>query len=101
MIYIVGDNASGSQCRAVGMAAGELRLETTFFAICTAVMCCIAITPMRAQVKLSSVNLGDTNFEDGFAGPELLLEEFPDVYSADTLKDGNGATVPEKHPDRD
>jgi hypothetical protein len=49
---------------------------------------------MMAQVQLPAVNLGDTNFEDGFAGPGFLLEEFPDVYSAGTLKDNNGATVP-------
>jgi len=34
----------------------------------------MATTPMTAQVQLPSVNLGDTNFEDGFAGPGLLLE---------------------------
>jgi hypothetical protein len=49
---------------------------------------------MIAQVQLPAVNLGDTNFEDGFAGPGFLLEEFPDVYSAETFKDNNGATVP-------
>src|ERR1700722_15587808 len=54
----------------------------------------LATTPIKAQVQLPSVNLGDTNFEDGFAGPGFLLEEFPDVYFADTLKDSNGATVP-------
>jgi hypothetical protein len=36
---------------------------------------------------LPVVNLGGTNFEDGFAGPGFLLEEFPEVYSANTLKD--------------
>lgn len=50
--------------------------------------------PMMAQVQLPAVNLGDTNFEDGFAGPGFLLEEFPDVYSSGTLKDSNGDTVP-------
>ena len=63
-------------------------------AICTALVGSIATTPMTAQVQLPSVNLGDTNFEDGFAGPGLLLEEFPDVYSAGTLKDSKGMTVP-------
>ena len=62
--------------------------------ICTAVMGSVAATPMKAQVQLPAVNLGDTNFEDGFAAPGLLLEEFPDVYSADILKDSKGATVP-------
>jgi hypothetical protein len=63
-------------------------------ALCTALVGSIATTPMTAQVQLPSVNLGDTNFEDGFAGPGLLLEEFPDVYSAGTLKDSKGMTVP-------
>jgi len=63
-------------------------------AICTALVGSIATTPMTAQVRLPSVNLGDTNFEDGFAGPGLLLEEFPDVYSAGTSKDSKGMTVP-------
>ncbi|WP_260703584.1 SphA family protein [Edaphobacter flagellatus] len=62
--------------------------------ICTAIMGCISTTPLTAQVQLPSVNLGDTNFEDGFAGPGFLLEEFPDVYSASTLKDSKGITVP-------
>lgn len=47
-----------------------------------------------AQVQLPSVNLGLTNFEDGFAGRGLLLEEFPDYYDADKLKDSQGTTVP-------
>jgi hypothetical protein len=79
----------GSQSRTI--------LTKVVLTICSAVMGCIATTPMIAQVQLPSVNLGDTNFEDGFAGPGLLLEEFPDVYTADTLKDSNGATVPGKN----
>jgi len=69
-------------------------LVRAVLAICTALVGSIATTPITAQVQLPSVNLGDTNFEDGFAGPGLLLEEFPDVYSAGTLKDSKGATVP-------
>jgi hypothetical protein len=38
--------------------------------------------------------LGLTNFEDGFAGRGLLLEEFPDYYDADKLRDSQGTTVP-------
>jgi hypothetical protein len=45
-------------------------------------------------VQLPAVNLGDTNFEDGFADRGLLLEEFPDVYVSGTLKNSKGATVP-------
>jgi hypothetical protein len=66
----------------------------TALAICAVLVGDIAITPMRAQVQLPGVNLGDTNFEDGFAAPGLLLEEFPDVYVSSTLKDSNGTTVP-------
>jgi hypothetical protein len=47
-----------------------------------------------SRVQLPGVNWGDTNFEDGFAGPGLLLEEFPNVYVSGRLKDSNGATVP-------
>jgi hypothetical protein len=48
----------------------------------------------RRTLQLPAVNLGDTNFEDGFVVPGFLLEEFPDVYITDTLKDSKGATVP-------
>jgi hypothetical protein len=69
-------------------------LAKVALAICTALVGGTATTPMRAQVQLPGLNLGDTNFEDGFAAPGLLLEEFPDVYVSGTLKDSNGATVP-------
>jgi hypothetical protein len=76
----------GSQKRAIFAKA--------LLTICSALAASVATTPMTAQVQLPTVNLGDTNFEDGFAGPGFLLEEFPDVYLADTLKDSKGATVP-------
>src|ERR1700726_795444 len=69
-------------------------LATPVLTVCAAFVGGLATTPITAQVQLPSVNLGDTNFEDGFAGPGFLLEEFPDVYFAHTLKDSNGATVP-------
>jgi hypothetical protein len=47
-----------------------------------------------AQVQLPTVNLGLTNFEDGFASPGWFLQEFPDYYNADKLKDSQGTTVP-------
>jgi len=40
------------------------------------------------------VNLGETNFEDGFGAPGWLLEEFPESYVADEQKNGAGKTVP-------
>ena len=69
-------------------------LAKAVLTVCAAFMGGIATTPISAQVQLPAVNLGDTNFEDGFAGPGLLLEEFPDVYSAGTLKDNKGVNVP-------
>jgi hypothetical protein len=46
-----------------------------------------------AQVQLPTVNLGLTIFEDGFSSPDWFLQEFPDHYDADKLKDARGATV--------
>jgi len=40
------------------------------------------------------VNLGETNFEDGFAAPGWLIEEFPESYVAGELRDGHGNTIP-------
>jgi hypothetical protein len=47
-----------------------------------------------AQVQLPAVNLGETNFEDGFAAPGWLIEEFPESYVAGELRDGHGNTSP-------
>src|ERR1700726_5191806 len=57
---------------------------------------CVAATATSgaAQVQLPTMNLGDTNFEDGFAAPGWFLEEFPSGYTAGQLKDSNGKTVP-------
>jgi hypothetical protein len=52
-----------------------------------------AAYPSFAQVQLPTVNLGDTSFEDGFARPGWLLEEFPEGYTAGEMKDSNGKTV--------
>ena len=62
-------------------------LLTVFFAAAAA-------KPAVAQVQLPTVNLGDTNFEDGFWAPGWFLEEFPGGYIADELKDSRGKTVP-------
>jgi hypothetical protein len=51
-------------------------------------------SPLAASVQLPVVNLGETNFEDGFGAPGWLLEEFPESYVASELKDGAGKTVP-------
>jgi hypothetical protein len=46
------------------------------------------------QVQLPAVNLGETNFEDGFAFPGWLVEEFPETYAAGNLRDARGNIVP-------
>jgi hypothetical protein len=46
-----------------------------------------------AQVQLPAVNLGETNFEDGFSVPGWFIEEFPESYVAGELRDGHGNTV--------
>jgi hypothetical protein len=68
-------------------------LAKAVLAICTTLASGIAAGPIAAQVQLPTVNLGDTSFEDGFAAPGFMLEEFPDVYVSDALKDSNGANV--------
>jgi hypothetical protein len=60
----------------------------------TGLLAAAAAYPSFGQVQLPTVNLGDTNFEDGFARPGWLLEEFPEAYTAGQMKDSNGKTVP-------
>jgi len=74
---------------AKGKRDGLLRilLLTVFFGA-------TAANPAVAQVQLPTVNLGDTNFEDGFGAPGWFLEEFPGGYIAGELKDSKGKTVP-------
>lgn len=62
---------------------------------CLRVLCLLTVPCISsAQVQLPGVNLGDTNFEDGFAGQGWLFEEFPEANVASALKDSNGNTVP-------
>lgn len=46
-----------------------------------------------AQVQLPGVNLGQTNFEDGFSSPGWFFQEFPTYYDANKLKDSQGNTA--------
>jgi hypothetical protein len=62
--------------------------------VLTGLFAVAAWQPALTQVQLPTVNLGDTNFEDAFAEPGWFLEEFPDGYVADKLKDANGNKVP-------
>jgi len=47
-----------------------------------------------AQVQLPAVNLGETNFEDGFAAPGVFAQVFPDSYVAGERRDGDGNRIP-------
>jgi hypothetical protein len=47
-----------------------------------------------ARVQLPAVNLGETNFEDGFGSPGLFVQEFPESYVAGELRDGEGKRIP-------
>jgi len=53
----------------------------------TGLLAAAAANPSFSQVQLPTVNMGDTSFEDGFAGPGWLLEEVPEGYTAGEMKD--------------
>jgi hypothetical protein len=72
---------------AVATRTVALLIAAVFWALATPGVC-------FAQVQLPPVNLGETNFEDGFAAPGWLIEEFPESYVAGELRDGQGNTVP-------
>ena len=75
------------QCKCKGTRLPRILLLTVFLATAAA-------SPAAGQVQLPTVNLGDTNFEDGFGAPGWFLEEFPSGYTARELKDSKGKTVP-------
>ena len=60
----------------------------------TVLFAATAANPAVAQVQLPAVNLGETNFEDGFAAPGWLMEEFPESSVAGELRDAHGNTIP-------
>src|ERR1700722_17737934 len=72
---------------AVAARTVALLIVGVFWAFATPSVC-------SAQVQLPAVNLGETNFEDGFAAPGWLIEEFPESYVAGELRDGHGNTIP-------
>jgi hypothetical protein len=72
---------------AVAVRTVALLIVGVFWAFATPGVC-------FAQVQLPAVNLGETNFEDGFAAPGWLIEEFPESYVAGELRDGHGNTIP-------
>jgi hypothetical protein len=74
--------------RLLGVAARQLLC-------CLRVLCLLTATCLcSAQVQLPAVNLGETNFEDGFSVPGWFIEEFPETYVAGELLDGHGNRVP-------
>ncbi len=68
------------------------RLASLF--LLTGLCAAATATPGAAQVQLPTVNLGDSNFEDGFAAPGWFFQEFASGYSAGELKDSKGKTAP-------
>ena len=70
--------------------------SSVMYSLLAAVLFAVSLLPglCFAQVQLPTVNLGLTNFEDGFASPGWFLQEFPNYYDADELKDARGGTVP-------
>jgi len=72
---------------AVAVRTAALLIVGVFWAFAPPSLC-------FAQVQLPAVNLGETNFEDGFAVPGWFIEEFPESYVAGELRDSHGNTVP-------
>ncbi len=75
------------------LCAGKYALLAARFLAPFLLILCSLPGPCWAQVQLPAVNLGDTNFEDGFGGRGWLFQEFPDAYIAGELKDSHGRTV--------
>src|SRR5450432_2118297 len=72
-----------------------MRMSASRYLLIVTVLIALGISGIcSAQVQLPTVNLGLTNFEDGFASPGWLLQEFPDYYDADEFKDSQGNKVP-------
>lgn len=82
------DVSCGVNVAARTIASSGLLIAAMFGAVGVPSLCA------AQQVQLPTVNLGFTNFEDGFGGPGWLLEEFPDFYDGNKLKDFQGHTIP-------
>ena len=70
---------------------------TSFKMIALIIFIAFTLIPCVAlgqEVALPSVNLGDSNFMDGVAGPGLLLEETIAYYHAGRFTDFKGEKVP-------
>jgi hypothetical protein len=73
---------------------GQVAERTIALLIAGVLWAAAAPTHCLAQVQLPSVNLGDSNFEDGIAFPGWILEEFPETYVSGELRDSQGNRVP-------
>lgn len=73
---------------------GGLAARTGFPLLLSLLLALTSASLCFAQVQLPAVNLGETNFEDGFAFPGWLLEEFPETYIAGQLRDARGNRIP-------
>lgn len=49
--------------------------------------------PAAGQVSLPAVNLGDSTFQDGIAGPGFMIQGSLSFHDADQFKGGDGETV--------
>lgn len=54
----------------------------------------LSAEPARAQVSLPPINLGDTSFMDGVAGPGLLFAQMVTRYDASSFRDDDGDRAP-------
>ncbi|WP_165942178.1 SphA family protein [Luteimonas arsenica] len=59
-------------------------------AIVVAVVAVVSVGPASARVALPPVNLGDSTFRDGVAGPGWLFQQTLSAYHADTFRDAEG-----------
>ena len=57
-----------------------------------------AVAPAQVHPPEPGVNLGDTNFLDGLAGPGWLVQETADVYHSEKIAGPNGRTTPASPP---
>jgi hypothetical protein len=70
---------------------------TSFKMIALVIFIAFTLIPCVAlgqEVTLPPVNLGDSNFLDGVAGPGLLLEETIEYYHANRFTDFKGEKIP-------
>jgi hypothetical protein len=63
--------------------------------ICVAICTVLGVIPIKAQSHVAepAVNLGDTSFLDGIAGPGLLVEEIGDGSRSGKVVDGSGHAI--------